>query len=362
MYLPKYQVCIEYDGCYYHKNKLIEDKNKNKKLKSLGYKLIRVRDDLEKISEDDVLATGGKIKKIDIDLLLQQIIFDEDDKQKIIEYISFKTFRGEALFREIISYLPAPLPKDSLESLNELSLQWDYVKNSPLLPRHFSTGSHHSAYWLCSFKGHSWKTAIAHRALGKKTGCPYCANLKIADDNNLAILDPQLAKEWHSTKNGSLLASDVGIKSEKKVYWLCSEGHTYQSIIANRTKGHGCKYCAHQSKVGREITVKGVKFISIAKAAKFYNLRTGTVNFRLQNGWSTEEALGISKRASRKAVNGVKIEVEGIVYDSLTKAANKYGIKEATVRYRLKNGWTIDKAFELKVDSTKSASKRKLNR
>ena len=30
----------------------------------------------------------------------------------------------------------------------------------------------------------------------------------------------------------------------KKVWWICSKGHSYQSTIANRTNGKGCPYCS----------------------------------------------------------------------------------------------------------------------
>jgi len=38
---------------------------------------------------------------------------------------------------------------------------------------------------------------------------------------SLAILNPELAKEWHPTKNGSLTLYDATLGSGQKVWWKC---------------------------------------------------------------------------------------------------------------------------------------------
>ncbi|MBR6769131.1 MAG: hypothetical protein IKM34_06560 [Clostridia bacterium] len=44
IYIPSINVAIEYDGSYYHKNKLEQDLQKNKQLNELGIYVIRIRD------------------------------------------------------------------------------------------------------------------------------------------------------------------------------------------------------------------------------------------------------------------------------------------------------------------------------
>ena len=68
-------------------------------------------------------------------------------------------------------------------------------------------------------------------------------SLKLLKTNSLAVKDPQLAKEWHSTKNGDLSPKDVFHHSGKKVWWVCDRGHEWQAIINNRASGTGCPYC-----------------------------------------------------------------------------------------------------------------------
>jgi hypothetical protein len=47
---------------------------------------------------------------------------------------------------------------------------------------------------------------------------------------------PEVANEWHPTKNGELTPNDLTRASSKKVWWLCPKGHSYESTIANRTR------------------------------------------------------------------------------------------------------------------------------
>jgi len=42
--------------------------------------------------------------------------------------------------------------------------------------------------------------------------------------NPLSIIDPQLAAQWHPTKNGGLTPEQVAAGSAKKAWWKCSNG------------------------------------------------------------------------------------------------------------------------------------------
>lgn len=64
-------------------------------------------------------------------------------------------------------------------------------------------------------------------------------------EKSLAFLYPDIAKEWHQAKNGNLTPDLFTPGSSENVWWLCSNcGNEWQSIIANRAKGHGCDICA----------------------------------------------------------------------------------------------------------------------
>ena len=55
--------------------------------------------------------------------------------------------------------------------------------------------------------------------------------------NDLAAKFPEVAAEWHSTKNGGLLSSQVTPRSGRKVHWQCPEGHDWDAAVANGGRG-----------------------------------------------------------------------------------------------------------------------------
>ncbi len=65
---------------------------------------------------------------------------------------------------------------------------------------------------------------------------------KAPKEYNLLVLFPEIAAEWHPTKNGLLRPEDVIPGSNKFVYWLCPKGHELKAAVYTRTK-NGCKTC-----------------------------------------------------------------------------------------------------------------------
>lgn len=61
---------------------------------------------------------------------------------------------------------------------------------------------------------------------------------------NLYVLKPQLVKEWHPTKNAPIKPHEVTPGSGKKIWWICNEGHEWQAVVYNRSRGSGCPYCS----------------------------------------------------------------------------------------------------------------------
>ena len=125
--------------------------------------------------------------------------------------------------------------------------EWDWEKNSAFGfdPNTLTEGSHKKANWICKL-GHSYVAPIRNRVQGN--GCPFCAGKKVLKGfNDLESKFPEISKCWNYNKNGTLAPSDVHFGSNKKVWWICQKcGGEYESYISNRTKGHGCPYCANQ--------------------------------------------------------------------------------------------------------------------
>lgn len=129
----------------------------------------------------------------------------------------------------------------SLAILNpKLTEEWDIGKNHTLQPCDVRIHSHKKVWWRCR-NGHGYNVAIDRRSAGE--GCPYCSGHRTSNENCLATLDPNLAKEWHPTKNGTLTPKGFTCGSHKKVLWLCKKGHSYVAAINQRSEGRGCPYC-----------------------------------------------------------------------------------------------------------------------
>jgi hypothetical protein len=62
----------------------------------------------------------------------------------------------------------------------------------------------------------------------------------------MATKRPDLAAEWHPTKNGDLTPSDVTPHSNKRVWWMCARGHDWLKDCGGRAQGRGCPYCAYK--------------------------------------------------------------------------------------------------------------------
>jgi len=64
--------------------------------------------------------------------------------------------------------------------------------------------------------------------------------------NSLAVKYPDIAKEWHPTKNKDITPYMVAGGNKIKVWWICPNGHEYKSALSSRTRenGSGCPYCA----------------------------------------------------------------------------------------------------------------------
>ena len=125
-----------------------------------------------------------------------------------------------------------------------LAAQWHPTRNGSLTPADVTPGARKQVWWRCE-KGHEWQAPVFSRACGG-TGCPVCAGKAVIPGvNDLASRFPALAAQWHPTQNGALTADAVSPNSNRKVWWRCEKGHTWQAVVSRRTvAGFGCPYCS----------------------------------------------------------------------------------------------------------------------
>lgn len=245
------KICIEVDGYPWHLKKSKKDYEKNKLCKENNFLLIRVRDDrLDKLGEFNIFySEKDKSSHLQVitnicKLFIKNLTFPKKIKTKICHLSEATHFTNEKEYIRLLSEFPGPGFENSIEVTHpKIAAEWHPDKNGDLKTTMVSIGSGHRAWWQCS-KGHEWQAYLYSRTAG---GCPICSNKKVSVENSLRYKFPQVAKEWHPTKNGELTPDDVVAGSGKSVWWQCNKGHEWMRQIEKRTNyKRGCPYCANR--------------------------------------------------------------------------------------------------------------------
>jgi len=130
-----------------------------------------------------------------------------------------------------------------------LMKEWHPSLNKHLDPTKISRGSAKRVQWICA-EGHIWESSVINRTKND-AGCTICSGYSPSEKNSLASLYPEVAEEWHPSKNGALTPADVTCKSGKKIWWKCKIClHEWQTTVKNRTHlGSPCPICSKDNAV-----------------------------------------------------------------------------------------------------------------
>jgi hypothetical protein len=164
--------------------------------------------------------------------------------------------------------------KSLARSSPKLAVEWHTVKNGDLTPETVTFGSNKKVWWICEQK-HEWQAQVTAR-FNLGSGCPFCAKKFLLKENSLVVRFPEIAAQWHKTKNRKMLPSlqgsfvantnkhlapedrptknrrltpeDVSYGSKQMVWWQCpiNAEHVWQAMVKDRTNGKGCPYCANR--------------------------------------------------------------------------------------------------------------------
>ena len=155
----------------------------------------------------------------------------------------------------------------------ELTKEWHPTKNAGLTPYDVPPGTHQRVWWQCE-NGHEWLAQVNSRVRGSK--CPVCSNKKVQIGvNDLGTTHPEIAAQWHPTKNGTLKPQSVVYGNHRKVWWRCEKGHEWEATILSRTTlGNGCPVCAGK------VVIPGVNDLASQKphvAAQWHPTKNGVL-------------------------------------------------------------------------------------
>lgn len=134
----------------------------------------------------------------------------------------------------------------------QLAAQWDYERNAPITPKTIGYGSIVHAAWTRSYDDpitgkhfdFKWTSVIKNRN-ADASDCPYLQGISVwSGFNDLQTCFPEIAKEWHPTKNIKP-PSKVFKYTTKVAVWKCSYcGYEYIKSVRSRTAlGISCSMC-----------------------------------------------------------------------------------------------------------------------
>ncbi len=130
-----------------------------------------------------------------------------------------------------------------------LVAEWHPTRNPDVFPDEVSYGSGKRIWWKCpNGPDHEWAATPCNRTT-RKRGCPFCANRAVSVTNSLASLSPEVAREWHPTKNGALASDEIVAQSHCKAWWRCTDdpSHVWRARLSNRWwNDAGCPFCTSQ--------------------------------------------------------------------------------------------------------------------
>ena len=99
------------------------------------------------------------------------------------------------------------------------------------------------------------------------------------------------------------------------------------------------------------VTVQGLPFPSFRAACRHFGVSYSTAVQRRTKGLSVEKSLGLE---APDPVRGTEVRVAGLVFRSIAAARRHFGVGRATAAYRLRQGWTIEQAMGLERRTTES--------
>lgn len=131
---------------------------------------------------------------------------------------------------------------------------WDYERNDKN-PDAVLESSIAYVHWVCQKdSSHRWMARVSDMA--KDCKCPGCVagadqylpkKRKAKRGSILAETNPDVAREWHPTFNGSITPSDVNKGTTTKYWWVCSTHDiVWETSVSRRVRGSGCPLCLRE--------------------------------------------------------------------------------------------------------------------
>jgi len=200
------------------------------------------------VSEKNIYSTQNIklfLNKNSLDLILLNEFKNNKDKLILVDKYGYRYTRTWSDLKRLSNFHIAD--DGNYYSIQNIKL-WCKLNNKPfeLISTEYKN-NREKLQWRCLKEVckeefyQSWDNISS----GYGSGCSYCAGKQVGLSNCLATRNPEIALQWHPTKNGNLTPWNVTYGSEKEVWWVCEEcSHEWSVTPNNRTfNNSGCPEC-----------------------------------------------------------------------------------------------------------------------
>ena len=106
--------------------------------------------------------------------------------------------------------------------------QWHPTKNGNLEPVNVAACSGKKVWWFLPYNDpitgkhfdFEWQANVANR-VNRNQGCPFLSGKRVwAGFNDIQTTHPDVAKQWHPTKNGEVTPLNISAGSMYEAWWL----------------------------------------------------------------------------------------------------------------------------------------------
>lgn len=243
-----------------------------------------------------------------------------------------------------------------VSDLPNLLMDWHPVKNGTLTPYDITAGSGKKVWWKCHSCGYEWEASICNRAKGR--GCSYCSKKVLIEGvNDFATVYPKAATEWDYEKNYPIIPNKVRANSNKKYWFKCEKGHSWETGLNQRRKNN-CPYCGSQKllKGYNDLATKNPLLceewnfernspLTPEDVMQFSNIKVWWKCRNCGNEWQTKVNARSSGTGCPKCKNDYKVsEAERIIFFYIKKQ-----FEDAMISYHPK--WLKRKEIDIYIPS-----------
>jgi Probable Zinc-ribbon domain len=137
----------------------------------------------------------------------------------------------------------------------DLVAEWHPTANGALQPAEVQAAGGEMIWWRCPDRPyHEYRTTARSRTLGG-SNCGFCAGKRVHPRDAISSTHPDIAAQWHPTRNGAERPDQFTWGSDHYAWWQCPKvkSHVWRAQISSRTIGNGCRQCSNRGRKGKPV-------------------------------------------------------------------------------------------------------------